>query len=166
MFAHVRPTEFLESFFLIFTSDSVRQPNLIRLPFGEGGTAPVIAENVARMVRHAALHSAVARWQDLSLDRSATREHALLCTRAFEDGWTITFQDIPWWNRLLESGLAVPQLNHLATVADLHRAGRYEMSDDVLALRWQRPLSMPEFVRQASKLFEIRQTLTLLLPTR
>ena len=76
MFTHVRPTEFLEGFFLIFTSNSVRQPNLIRLPFGEGRTAPVIAENVARMVRHAALHAAVARWQDLSLDRSATREHA------------------------------------------------------------------------------------------
>src|SRR4029077_13858901 len=32
---HVRPTVFLEGFFLIFTSDSVRKSDQIRLPFGE-----------------------------------------------------------------------------------------------------------------------------------
>src|SRR5499427_3547089 len=33
---HVRPTVFLEGFFLTLTPDSVRQSNQIRLPFGEG----------------------------------------------------------------------------------------------------------------------------------
>src|SRR5688500_4549128 len=41
-------------------------------------------------------------------------------------GRTITFQDIPvetWRDRLLERGLSVYLVNHLATMADLHRAG-------------------------------------------
>src|SRR5205814_8723708 len=47
---HVRPTVFLEGFFLIFTSDSVKESNEIRLPFGEGKTSPVAAEDAARVV--------------------------------------------------------------------------------------------------------------------
>jgi len=47
---HVRPTVFLEGFFLTLTPDSVRQSNQIRLPFGEGKTSPVAAEDVARVV--------------------------------------------------------------------------------------------------------------------
>src|ERR1043166_2243300 len=47
---HVRPTVFLEGFFLTLTQDSVRESNQIRLPFGEGKTSPVAAEDVARVV--------------------------------------------------------------------------------------------------------------------
>src|SRR4051795_2021389 len=47
---HVRPTVLLEGFFLIFTPDSVRESNQIRLPFGEGKTSPVAVEDVARVV--------------------------------------------------------------------------------------------------------------------
>src|SRR5258705_5305413 len=47
---HVRPTVFLQGFFLIFTSGSVRKLDQIRLPFGEGKTAPVAVEDVARVI--------------------------------------------------------------------------------------------------------------------
>src|ERR671929_726487 len=47
---HVRPTVLLEGFFLIFTSDSVRESNQIRLPFGAGKTSPVAVEDVARVL--------------------------------------------------------------------------------------------------------------------
>jgi hypothetical protein len=43
-------------------------------------------------------------------------------------GRTITCQDLsvgPWRDGLLEIGLAVHLVNHLTTMADLHRAGRY-----------------------------------------
>ena len=67
-------------------------------------------------------------------------------------GRTITYQDIPvepWRDGLLKHGLPVHLVNHLATIADLHRAGRYDrMSDDVLTLTGQEPLSMREFVSQ------------------
>ena len=47
---HVRPTVMLEGFFLIVTSDSVRESNQIRLPFGEGKTSPVAVQDVARVL--------------------------------------------------------------------------------------------------------------------
>ena len=72
-------------------------------------------------------------------------------------GRAITFQDIPvepWRAGLLESGLPVHLVNHLATMADLHRAGRYDrMSDDVLTLTGQGALSLQEFVRKNAATF-------------
>jgi hypothetical protein len=66
-------------------------------------------------------------------------------------GRTITYQDIPvvpWRDGLLERGLPVHLVNHLATMADLHRAGRYDrMSNDVRTLTGQEPLSVQDFVR-------------------
>src|SRR3954463_15490829 len=47
---HVRPTVLLEGFFLIFTADSVRESNQIKLPFGGGRTSPIAAEDVARVL--------------------------------------------------------------------------------------------------------------------
>src|SRR5260370_20455088 len=47
---HVRPTVFLEGFFLTLTPDSVKESDQIKLPFGEGKTSPVAAEDVARAI--------------------------------------------------------------------------------------------------------------------
>jgi hypothetical protein len=57
-------------------------------------------------------------------------------------GRTITYEDIPvesWRDGPARARLPVLHLvNHLATMADLHRAGRYDrMSDDVLTLTGQ-----------------------------
>jgi hypothetical protein len=42
----------------------------------------------------------------------------------------------------------------IATIAYLHRAGRYDrMSDDVLMVTGQRPLSLQEFVRKNAATF-------------
>ena len=72
-------------------------------------------------------------------------------------GRAITFQDIPvepWRDELLERGFPVHVVNHLATMADLHRAGRYDrMSEDVLTLTGQGPMSLQEFVRMNAATF-------------
>jgi hypothetical protein len=69
----------------------------------------------------------------------------------------ITFQDIPvepWRDELLKRGWPVHVVNHLAAMGDLHRAGRFDrLSDDVLTLTGQRPLSVPEFVRKNAATF-------------
>ena len=70
---------------------------------------------------------------------------------------TITYQDIPvepWRDGLLKRGLPFHLVHHLATMADLHRAGRYDrMSEDVFALTGQKLLSMQEFVRKNATTF-------------
>lgn len=148
---HVRPTVFLDGFFLIFVAETVRESDQIRLPFGGGRTSPVAAEDVARVV--AALladpRPHVGKTYHLTGPQSEdmhfyAREYSKALGRA------ITYRDIPvgpWREGLLESGLPVHLVNHLATMADLHRAGRYDrMSDDVRALTGQRPVSMRDFV--------------------
>src|SRR5262245_19121545 len=47
---HVRPTVFMENFFLLFAADSVREFDQIRLPLGNGKTAPVAVADIARVL--------------------------------------------------------------------------------------------------------------------
>jgi uncharacterized protein YbjT (DUF2867 family) len=155
---HVRPTVFLEGLFLIFTSESVRNSNQIRLPFGDGKTSPVATQDVARVV--AALlvnpHPHIGKIYHLTGPQSENMHfYAEEYSKAL--GRTITYQDIPvepWRDALLAGGLPAHLVHHLATMADLHRAGRYDrMSDDVLALTGQAPQCVQEFVRKNAATF-------------
>jgi uncharacterized protein YbjT (DUF2867 family) len=136
-----------EGFFLILTLDSVREANQIRLPFGEGKTSPVAVEDVARVI--AALlanpQPHIGKIYELTGPQSQNMHfYAKEYSKAL--GRRITFQDIPvepWRDRLLKRGLPVHLVNHLAVMADLHRAGRYDrMLDDVLTLTGRGRLSV------------------------
>ncbi|OQW31476.1 MAG: hydroxylase [Nitrospira sp. SG-bin1] len=155
---HVRPTVLLEGFFLIFTSDSVRSSNQIRLPFGEGKTSPVAVEDVARVLAMLLTDPKphVGKTYHLTGPQSENmyffaREYSKALNR------TITFVDIPvetWREELLKHGLPIHLVNHLSTMADLHRGGCYDrMSDDVFTLTSQKPLSVQEFVRRNATKF-------------
>jgi uncharacterized protein YbjT (DUF2867 family) len=155
---HVRPTVFLEGFFLTLTPDSVRQSNQIRLPFGQGKTSPIAAEDVARVVATLLEHPQphIGKIYHLTGPQSENMDvYAQEYSKAL--GRTITYQDIPvesWRDGLLERGFPVHVVNHLTAMADLHRAGRFDrMSDEVLMLTGQRPLSVQEFVRRNAAAF-------------
>jgi len=150
---HVRPTVFLEGFFLTLTPDSVRESDQIRLPFGEGKTSPVAAEDVARVIATLLANPQphIGKIYHLTGPQSENM-HFFAQEYSKALGRTITFQDIsvePWRDELLKRGWPVHLVNHLAAMGDLHRAGRFDrMSDDVLTLTGQRPLSVQEFVRK------------------
>src|SRR5258708_32509551 len=103
---HVRPTVFLEGFFLMFTSDSVRESNQIRLPFGDGKTAPVVAEDVARVVATLLANPQpyIGKIYHLTGPLSESMQfYAREYSKAL--GRTITYQDIPvspWRDGLLQ----------------------------------------------------------------
>ena len=150
---HVRPTVLLEGFFLMFTADSLRASKQIRLPFGEGKTSPVAVEDVARVIAARRAHPPphLGKIDHRTGPQSETMHvYAQESSKAL--GRTITFPDIPvepWRDGLLERGWPGHLVNHLATMAALHRAGRSDrMSDDVLLLTGQGPLSVPEIVRK------------------
>ena len=150
---HVRPTMMLQGSLLILTSDSVRESNQIRLPFGEGKTSPIAVEDVARVVATLLENPQphIGKIYHLTGPQSENMHfYAQEYSKAL--GRTITYQDIPvepWREALLARGLPAHLVHHLATMADLHRAGRYDrMSDDVLTLTGQVPLSVQEFVRK------------------
>lgn len=155
---HVRPTVMLEGFFLILASDSVRESNQIRLPFGEGKTSPVAVEDVARVIAVLLANPQphIGKVYELTGPQSENMHlYAQEYSKAL--GRTITYQDIPvepWRDGLLKRGWPVHLVSHLATMADLHRAGRYDrLSDQVLTLTGQDPLSMREFVRNNAATF-------------
>lgn len=155
---HVRPTMMLEGSLLILTPDSVRESNQIRLPFGEGKTSPVAAADVARVI--AALlanpQPHIGKIYHLTGPQSENM-HFFAQEYSKALGRTITYQDIPvepWRDSLLAQGLPAHLVHHLVTMANLHRAGRYaRMSDDVLTLTRQAPMSVQEFVRKNAATF-------------
>jgi uncharacterized protein YbjT (DUF2867 family) len=155
---HVRPTVFLEGFFLLFTSDSVRESNQISLPLGDGKTSPVAAEDVARVIATLLLNPEphLGKVYHLTGPQSENM-HFFAQEYSKALGRRITYQDIPvepWREALLQQGLPVHLVNHLATMADMHRAGRYDrLSDDVLTLTGQAPLSLREFVSKKATAF-------------
>src|SRR5262249_56474185 len=132
---HVRQTVLLEGFFLIITPDSVRESNQIRLPFGEGKTSPVAVIDVARVIATLLANPQphIGKIYHLTGPRSENMHfYAQEYSKAL--GRTITFLDIPlapWRDALLQSGLPVHLVNHLATMADLHRAGRYDRRSEL-----------------------------------
>ena len=155
---HVRPTALFEGFFLILTADSVRRSNQIRLPFGEGKTSPVAVGDVARVIAVILANPQphIGKIYHLTGPQSENMNfYAKEYSKAL--GRTITFQDIPveaWRHGLLDGGLPVHLVNHLVTMADLHRAGRYDrMSDDVRILTHQEPLTVQEVVRNNATIF-------------
>jgi hypothetical protein len=65
-----------------------------------------------------------------------------------------TFRSVRGGTDCSRVAMPVHLVNHLATMADLHRAGRYDrISDDVLTLSGQRPLSVQEVVRKNAATF-------------
>ena len=127
---HVRPTVLLEGFFLILTPDSVRESNQIRLPFVDGKTSPVAVEDVARVIAKLLANPEphIGRIYHLTGPQSENMDFfAQGYSKAL--GRTITYQDIPvepWGDALLAHGLPAHLVHHLATMADLHRAGTTE----------------------------------------
>jgi uncharacterized protein YbjT (DUF2867 family) len=149
---------FLEGLFVILAADSVRKSDQIRLPFGDGKTSPIAAEDAARTVATLLVNPKphIGKTYHLTGPQSENMQfYAKEYSKAL--GRTITYQDISverWREGLLQSGQPVHLVDHLATMADLHRAGRYDrMSDDVLTLTGQAPLSVQEFVRRNAATF-------------
>jgi uncharacterized protein YbjT (DUF2867 family) len=149
----VRPTVFLEGFFLRLAAMSVRENDELALPLGSGKTSPISALDVSNVVatildnpsRH------IGHVYNLTGFESADLEHyAQVFSEAL--GRTIRYRDVPvtaWADKLRE--LAVPEhiVHHLSVMAELHAQGRYDrMTNDVSLLTGKTPISMHEFVQR------------------
>src|SRR5436190_6630051 len=147
----VRPTVFLEGFFLLFAAASVRDADELALPMGAGKTSPVSAVDVARAasailddpVPHIGLVYNLTGFESADLDHYA---------RVFSEalGRTIRYRDVPlsgWSERLREAGVPAHIVNHLTVMTDLNKQGRYDrMTDDLFELTGEMPTSMHDFV--------------------
>jgi NAD(P)H dehydrogenase (quinone) len=146
----IRPTMFLESFFPL-AGPTVRDRGRIELPFGRGKTSPVAAADVARVVAVvlADPRPHLGRLYELTGPRSQDM-HGV--AREYSDALNreVTYADIPpadWERELKKEGLPEHLALHLLTMAELHRAGRYDrLADGVERVTGRPALSVREFV--------------------
>jgi uncharacterized protein YbjT (DUF2867 family) len=147
----IRPTVFLEGFFLPLTGPSVRDRSRIELPFGRGKTNPVSTADVARVVAAVLAEPGphLGRIYELTGPRSqdvdgVAREYSEALNRP------ITYADIPpedWKRALKQVGLPEYLTKHLVTMAELNRADRYDrLTDGVERVTGRPALSVREFV--------------------
>jgi uncharacterized protein YbjT (DUF2867 family) len=147
----IRPTVFLEGFFLPLTGPSVRDRSRIELPFGRGKSNPVAAADAARVVAAVLADPGphLGRIYELTGPRSQdmhgiAREYSEALNRE------ITYSDIApadWERELKKVGLPEYLTKHLVTMAELNRAGRYDrLADGVERLTGRPAMSVREFV--------------------
>lgn len=149
---HVRPTSFLDTFFLRLSMRSIREHQQIRLPFGDGKTSPIASEDVARVIATILEAPAehIGKIYELTGPRSQDMNGvAEEFSRAL--GRPITYVNVPWepWRNQLEASGMLDQhaLAHLATMALLKQQNRYDrLTSDVEKITGAPPLSVYDFV--------------------
>jgi uncharacterized protein YbjT (DUF2867 family) len=133
------------------TGASVRERGRIELPFGSGKTSPVAAADVARVIASvlADPDPHLGRIYELTGPRSQDMNGV---AREFADALNreITYSDITpadWEGELKRQKVPEHLTNHLVTMGELHRSGRYDrMTDNVEAVTGRPAMSVREFV--------------------
>lgn len=154
----VRPTAFMDVFFLRFAIPTVKSDAALMLPFGTRKTSPIAAWDVARVV-DAILSNPephIGQTYELTGPRSESlHEIAAGFSRAL--GEEIRYVDVPPepWEKKLAAGAASPHLAaHLSAMAALHREGRYDrLTSTVERLTGTPPLSIEEFIGRHASAF-------------
>jgi uncharacterized protein YbjT (DUF2867 family) len=154
----VRPTVFLEGFFLRLAAAGVRDSDELALPLGDSKTSPISAVDVACAVSaildYPASH--IGQVYNLTGFESADLNHY---ARVFSTalGRTIRYRNVPlseWIDTLREFGMPTHLINHLAVMAELHAQGQYDrMTDDLFKLTGLTPTSMYDFVKMHAAAF-------------
>src|SRR5690349_3673323 len=132
---HIRPTVFLDTaLFTTMAARSIQENGTIALPFGTGRTSPVAVDDVARVVatvlRDPAPH--IGQVYELTGPRSVDMtELAAAFSRAL--GREVSYVDLPpqrWEEQLPKLGLPPHVVQHIITMAKLHRDNRYDRTTD------------------------------------
>jgi uncharacterized protein YbjT (DUF2867 family) len=148
----VRPTVFMEGFFLRFAASTMRRTGELALPMGSGRTSPISAHDVARVVAEIlkSPRQHVGHIYNLTGPHNADLHvHAREYSEAL--GRTITYRDVDpqaWREQLQQWKIPSHLLEHVTAMAQLNREGRYDrLTDDVLRITGEPPVSLREFVR-------------------
>lgn len=157
---HVRPTTFLDNpLFTFLAKQAVRERGVLVLPFGTGRTSPIAADDVARVVA-ALLHDPADRIGHIyELTGPEVLDiHGLAEQYSRALNRPISAEDLPldeWEHRVLEPiGLPDHVRQHIATMARLHRDGRYDRAtDDVQQITGQPAQTVEQYVASSPDLF-------------
>ncbi len=157
---HVRPTVFLDNpLFTTLGMRSVREQGVLELPFGAGRTSPIAAADVARVVAAILREPAAHIGGVYELTGPAALDIDGLA-QAYTDALhrPVVGRDVPlddWIERTLATaGLPAHTQQHIATMARLHRDGRYDRAtDEVERLTGQPAESVEQYLGHHPELF-------------
>jgi uncharacterized protein YbjT (DUF2867 family) len=157
----MRPTVFLEGFFLQLVAPGVRASDALALPFGNGKTSPISAVDVARAVAVVLDDPAphIGQIYDLTGPESADLDHY---ARVFSEalGRPIRYYDAPlpeWSEGLRQMRFPEFVVRHLSAMTELTKQGRYDrMTDTLRKLTAEAPMNMRDFVKLHAAEFEQR----------
>ena len=157
----VRPTVFLEGFFLLFAAAGVRDADELALPMGGGKTSPISAVDVARAVSvildDPAPH--IGQIYNLTGFESADLEHY---ARVFSEalGRTIRYRDVPlpaWSESLRKAGVPAHVVKPPLGDDGAEQAGALRPHDGRPVQAHRRsPTSMRDFVKLHAAEFKPR----------
>jgi uncharacterized protein YbjT (DUF2867 family) len=157
---HVRLTTFLDNpLFTALAARSIRENGTLTLPFGTGRTSPIAAADVARVAATILRHPGGHAGKVYELTGPRTLDMTEIA-REFSTalGRTVTYRDVPlhqWRAEILaQAGLPPHTEQHIATMAQLHHANRYDRTTtDVERITGTRPMTVEEFVTARKDFF-------------
>ena len=159
----MRPTVFLEGFFLQLAAAGVRASDVLALPLGGGKTSPISAVDVARAVAvildNPAPH--IGKIYDLTGPESADLDHY---ARVFSEvlGRNIRYRDVPlpaWSDGLRQAKFPEHVVRHLTAMAELTQRGRYDrLTNTLKKLTGEAPATMRDFVKLHAAEFKQRES--------
>ncbi len=161
---HVRPTVFLDNpLFTLLPRGSVIEHGVLALPIGQGKVSPVAAVDVARVVTtilrdpspHVGHVYELTGPEVLDVDGLATAYGRAL-------GKPVVGADVPQEQlarQMQAFGVPAHVVQHILTVAELHRADRYDrLTADVQDITGQAPESVEQFISEHQRLFTAPST--------
>jgi uncharacterized protein YbjT (DUF2867 family) len=154
---HVRPTVFMENpLFSMLAVASITRDGTIRLPFGGARTSPVASRDVAEVVTRLLGDADPARHagRTYELTGAASRDMTTIAGELSALlGRPVTYVDVPYqdWleHDLKPLGLAPHVEGHIATMARLHKEGRYDRhTSDISDLLGRPPSGFDALTRE------------------
>jgi len=156
---HIRPTVFMENpLFGKLAVTSIQRDGTIRLPFDGARTSPVAARDVADVVACVLTDPPRHVGRVYELTGAASRDMTAIATEfSAVLGRPVKYVDVPYedWleHDLKPLGLSPFLLNHLATMARLHRENRYDRAtSDVADLLGRPPSGIDSLVEETPAL--------------
>jgi uncharacterized protein YbjT (DUF2867 family) len=156
---HVRPTVFLDNpLFTVLGAASIRERGVLALPFGDGHTSPIAADDVAAVVVALLGEPVTTIGEVYELTGPQVLDVAGLAEqfgRAL--GRPIAAEDLPTGRMLgllSGSGLSEHVAQHISTMARLHREDRYNRAtDDVQRVTGRPAQTVEKYVSAHRDLF-------------
>jgi NAD(P)H dehydrogenase (quinone) len=148
---HLQPTLFLEN--LLVFADTIRKESKIYLPYGDGKSAAVSSEDVARVVVNVLVDPAPHRgktYVPTGLRSLTMSETAAAFGRVL--GRPIEYVDLPiaqWTQALAQFQMSPYLIEYLSRVAEAHQRGELDVHNDVVQeLVGGPPKSLEAFVAE------------------